>query len=581
MVKIHQENVKCEIHKEKGIEEEGYFSCEICQKWMCEECINNHIKEKKDHYYYIIRRVTLEDNNNTMCRRHNLEYSYYVTEDFMYGYHICDSCEVDYNDPDQDIIRIPKEKGECYFNQLKQILKDGVEYLDTYCQNIYNHLINSIKGNQNLEKKAKEIYDKFLIRNRRVLFYFQMVINTGTPSLMNYNLIGNISSSLLTKFDRINISSSEKLNAKEIDEILKFFENNYIVGTSEQKLEDIKNIIDIKEINTIKKEEDKKIELADKENEEETKIKFIDIIVLDKNLIIGGSDNGDIHLFEIDYSFLNGKCILSIKAHEKQMISLDKIKNTKNKFVTCDEKDIKLWALNNVNNNYIVSCETVLKELSNSDLNYLYVLNSSNNISFLNENNKVTILNEKFQPFFKVDFETSRLNALYQIDSDDENNLIFVIGGRDIIILYKIFEGIKCIGSLECGCFSGKSFCYLGNSKLLIGGINNIYMTNIKDMKLEYIIKLRNSECTCFLQYNNKILCGYGDTSGCSCWSMGIATDKTTKFLILKSNKEKYEEYLIKDDFYDFGITNAIWIDKDKFISFFYNDNSLKIFQIK
>jgi len=76
-----------------------------------------------------------------MCRIHNLEYNYYVTEDFMYGYHICDSCEVDYNDPDQDIIRIPKEKGECYFNQLKQILKDGVEYLDTYCQNIYNHLI--------------------------------------------------------------------------------------------------------------------------------------------------------------------------------------------------------------------------------------------------------------------------------------------------------------------------------------------------------------------------------------------------------------------------------------------------------
>ena len=119
MVKIHQENVKCEIHKEKGIEEEGYFSCEICQKWMCEECINNHIKEQKDHYYYIIRRATLEDNNNTMCRRHNLEYSYYVTEDFMYGYHICESCDVDYNDPDQDIIRIPKEKGECYFNQLK------------------------------------------------------------------------------------------------------------------------------------------------------------------------------------------------------------------------------------------------------------------------------------------------------------------------------------------------------------------------------------------------------------------------------------------------------------------------------
>ena len=91
-----------------------------------------------------------------------------------------------------------------------------------------------------------------------------MVINTGTPSIMNYNLINNISSSLLTKFDKINISTStsEKLDNKKIDEILKFFEkkkNNYIVGESEQKLEDIKNIIDIKEISTIKKEEEKKM----------------------------------------------------------------------------------------------------------------------------------------------------------------------------------------------------------------------------------------------------------------------------------------------------------------------------------
>ena len=106
-------------------------------------------------------------------------------------------------------------------------------------------------------------------------------------------------------------------------------------------------------------------------------------------------------------------------------------------------------------------------------------------------------------------------------------------------------------------------------------------MINIKEMKLEYIIKLSNSECTCFLQNNNMILCGYGDTSGCSCWSNGIATDKTTKIFILKSNKEKYEEYKLEDEFYDFGITNAIWIDKDKFISCFYNDVSLKIFQLK
>ena len=35
MVKIHQEQVNCDIHKEKGEEEEAFFSCEKCQKWMC------------------------------------------------------------------------------------------------------------------------------------------------------------------------------------------------------------------------------------------------------------------------------------------------------------------------------------------------------------------------------------------------------------------------------------------------------------------------------------------------------------------------------------------------------------------
>ena len=59
MNKMHQSNAKCDIHKEKGVEEEAFFSCEICQKWMCEECINKHINEKEfeGHEYHLIRKV--------------------------------------------------------------------------------------------------------------------------------------------------------------------------------------------------------------------------------------------------------------------------------------------------------------------------------------------------------------------------------------------------------------------------------------------------------------------------------------------------------------------------------------------
>lgn len=91
MVKIQLKNIKCDIHNEKGINKEGYFSCEYCQKWMCEEYINKHIRKKdnEEHKYYIIKKAS-EDDLHTRCPTHNLEeYSYYVTEDFMLGYHIC------------------------------------------------------------------------------------------------------------------------------------------------------------------------------------------------------------------------------------------------------------------------------------------------------------------------------------------------------------------------------------------------------------------------------------------------------------------------------------------------------------
>ena len=126
MAKIQQENIKCEIHKEKGVEEEGFFSCEICQKWMCEECVNNHLKEdkNKNHYYYIIRKLIKDPEYNTKCRKHNLDYSHYVTIEFAFAQHKCDKCNYNYDEvEDLDISRIPIEEGECYFNQLKQQIK--------------------------------------------------------------------------------------------------------------------------------------------------------------------------------------------------------------------------------------------------------------------------------------------------------------------------------------------------------------------------------------------------------------------------------------------------------------------------
>ena len=594
MVKLQQDNIKCEIHKEKGIEEEGFFSCEICQKWMCEECINAHITENDDHYYYIARKI-VNNNYYTHCPKHKLEYKYFLTEHFMTGCNRCPSCIEGFisNGIDDELLVIPIEKGEFHLNQLKSIITEGVEYLDKYCKNIYDILIKSISKKPDLLQKAKKIYNDFLIRNRRVLFYYQMVVNTATPSFSNYNLIGNISNSLLTKFETIDISPAKNLNEEEINNILSFFENNYIVGIEEKEMKNIKEF-NIKEINTLKLNEDnmknetqeiiKKERGGEKEEEEEEEKKktvYIGIIVLNKNIVCACSDDGFIHIFQLEKSLLSGKHILSKKIHDKEAISLDNLKNTNDHFVTCDRSNFKIWKLKGDKNKYDIECETIIKNPSDSVLIFLYVLNNSDSISFVNDNNYVYILNTQFKPFYKVNFNDNLIKALYQINSEDDNDGLFIIGGEDYIIFFKIIGGIKYLGSIKEGCFGEKSLFYLGNNILMAGNKSDINLINVKTLKLENTIRIPPSECCCFLKYKDMVICGYEDTSNCSAWSNGIALTKETKFLIVKKNNKKFKSILISDEFYNYGIANAIWLDNSKFISFFHNDESLKIIEIK
>ena len=580
MSKIQQENIKCEIDKEKGIEKEGFFSCEKCQKWMCVECINEHIKTNKIHNYYIIQKYNKND-YHTHCVDHDLkEFDYYYTNSLM-GYHVCESCEIndDYSS-DYDFIRIPVELGFCYVTQLKEIIKNGVEYLDNYCKNIYDNLIKSINSDE-LLKKAKKIYDDFLIRNRRVLFYYQMAINAATPSIANYNLIENIGSLLNTKFEKIEIPLSKNFNKKEVDKILDFFEKNYIVGKETIKIKDIKEFT-IKEISSFKNENIKEKNKKQNENEKKKNINYINIIILEDNLVCACTNDGFIHIFEIDKQSFKGKIILSEKVHENIVVGLDNFKNTKNKFVTCDEKEIKIWKIFKKNNIYNISCETTLKNLAKNEINFVLVL-SNDEISYIKNENNFIKLDSFYKEKMDMKFQNCRFKGIYQIESNDEHNNLIILGQNNSILLYDIYERKnfeKIVRPIKCGCFCGKSFYYLGNDKLLIGD-SDIYLVDIKQLKIEYVIKIGKAEISCFFKFKDFIFCSYGDTSNCSYWSNGIAQEKTTKFCALKKNNEKIESINIEDSFNNFGIIDSLWFDKDKLICCFYKDENIKIFQIK
>ena len=118
-----------------------------------------------------------------------------------------------------------------------------------------------------------------------------MVVNAATPFYSNYNLINNISNLLFTKFEKIDITLSQKLNDEEIKKILLFFENNYIVGKEKKKMKDIKEFY-IKVKSTFRKDEEKTNKVTkqkikkgkDDESDDEKKIHYTGIILLNNNI---------------------------------------------------------------------------------------------------------------------------------------------------------------------------------------------------------------------------------------------------------------------------------------------------------
>ena len=74
-------------------------------------------------------------------------------------------------------------------------------------------------------------------------------------------------------------------------------------------------------------------------------------------------------------------------------------------------------------------------------------------------------------------------------------------------------------------------------------------MVDIKDVNLKQIIRISSAECTCFIKFKDMIICGYGDTSGCSFWSNGIAGSKDTKFIIIKKMEKIMNIIILKMNF--------------------------------
>ena len=76
------------------------------------------------------------------------------------------------------------------------------------------------------------------------------------------------------------------------------------------------------------------------------------------------------------------------------------------------------------------------------------------------------------------------------------------MAGREIICVGKIINAkqfIERLGYIKFNCFSGKSLLYWENDILLVGGIREIFIVNIKSFKLDYAICIACTECSCLI----------------------------------------------------------------------------------
>ncbi len=307
------------------------------------------------------------------------------------------------------------------------------------------------------------------------------------------------------------------------------------------------------------------------------------MILLNENNICTCSKNGYINIFHLKKSSFNGEHLLSIKAHENEIITIDNIKDDSFKFVTLDNNLIKIWNYNIDKDNKVtkIQCETSLNKITESPMEFLYVLNMSNSISYFTNDDHVIILDKDYKQFFDVNFSSCNLQSLYQIDSNDKNNFVFVVGGRNVIIFWDLVGKIHCRGSIKCECVSGNSIYYWKNNILLVGGRDILSIVNVNTLKYEQFIQLIRSDFSCFLNIKCGILCGI-DTNYSYSYYFSNTDSKLTKFVVVKNdNKGKIEYFLINDKFHDRGITKILWIDSDKFICSFHYDDILKIYQIK
>ena len=124
---------------------------------------------------------------------------------------------------------------------------------------------------------------------------------------------------------------------------MNLFENGYIIGEPEKKLEDIIEL-KIKELSKIEKDANITSK-TNKEGEKQSKYDylFIGMISLEENNVITYSKNGFIFVFKVKEYSSKGEHLFIIKVHENIIESLDKMKNKTSQIITYEENNIKIW----------------------------------------------------------------------------------------------------------------------------------------------------------------------------------------------------------------------------------------------
>ena len=348
---IHINDIKCNIcNNDKSLYKDNFYIC-TCNKYICQLCMANHIKNNDKHY------LLFYNKQYSFCNKHLIDFVSYCSQ---CNCNLCQKCEEKHGGHKNQIILYKKEKEKLNYkkkDEMENIIKEKILKMIKFKKEInkinclYEIYIKELKLELDNNKKFYKILI-LLLQNlhnyeniKNILNYKYKTINEDYYFSNFLNILNNNPNKDIDNILKDNVENKLKYFLKEINSYIKERINEYTLIYSVEKNN---NIIKLFGNKFVKNNKDNCILIIDNEIinlseyyyiDKENKRTDLKVKLLQKNKVIDMSD-----------MFLGCESLLFLPGISKW--NTEDVTNMSGMFFGCSSlsslPDISKWNTNNV-----------------------------------------------------------------------------------------------------------------------------------------------------------------------------------------------------------------------------------------